>query len=159
MSYYFKGLERQVTIQETKMASTLSFTKNLNHNFGGDVNGIAHLDPDFLRCRYRCRCCSRCSTQGLFGLTRRQVVKVTGILGNHSSKSGWCKSSILLEWFWVFQNVFTTGSLSISISWQKKDYVFRHSEVDLRKCVKVNVSYMLSKFSMYYSTSKDVHTA
>lgn len=97
--------------------------KNLNHNFGGDVNGIAHLDPDFLRCRYRCRCCSRCSTQGLFGLTRRQVVKVTGILGNHISKCGWCKSSILLEWFWVFQNVFTNGSLSISISWQKKDYV------------------------------------
>ena len=35
----------------------------------------------------------------------------------------------------------------------------RHSEVDLRKCVKVNVSYMLSTFSMYYSTSEDVHTA
>ena len=29
MSYYFKGLERQVTIQETKMASALSFTKIL----------------------------------------------------------------------------------------------------------------------------------
>ena len=42
---------------------------------------------------------------------------------------------------------------------RKRTMSVRHFEVDLRKCVKVNVSYMLSKFSMYYSTSKDVHTA
>ena len=135
--------------------------KNLNHNFGGDVNGIAHLDPDFslYRCRCRCRCCRRCWTQGLFGPTRRQVVKspeylativpsVTDAKAVYSSRDSRCSKMYSLLDLYRFLSPDRKRTMSV-----------RHFEVDLRKCVKVNVSYMLSKFSMYYSTSEDVHTA